>query len=420
MTYWCKCSAEAGSVATDTVTDSAEPDAEVAVERVKRQSSSVSGQQCSIERLVDWNIEMFEGLLKDMVSHQAQHGNDVGLTCMDSNNNNVGLHPGVEDLLVLPLEYPTKSRDEVKVSGAVSAQLQEFMVELSGLYHNNPFHSFEHASHTAMSALKMMNRIYNASPDEQNAGIFNPQTKLAIVFAALVHDVDHAGVSNAQLVQERHYLAEMYGFKSVAEQNSLVTTWLLFMNERYADLRACICSNKKELAAFRRILVTVVMATDLFDKDLKNQRDECWDRTFGENVKVSPSEFGVLELSIVAELIIQASDVSHTMQHFTVYRKWNFRLLTEMYDAYQNGRAPEDPTTKWYEGELWFFDNYVIPLAQKLKKCNIFGASCAEFLDYAIDNRAEWEAKGRDIVQEAIEAMQSCRKLATGPSLTEL
>jgi 3'5'-cyclic nucleotide phosphodiesterase len=302
----------------------------------------------------------------------------------------------------------------------VSAQLQEFMVELSGLYHNNPFHNFEHASHTAMSAIKVMNRIYDSnidSPDGRNVGILNPQTKLAIVFAALVHDIDHSGVSNAQLVQEHHYLAEMYGFKSVAEQNSLVTAWLLFMNEKFADLRHCICSDKEELAAFRRILVTVVMATDLFDKDLKNQRDQYWDDTFGGNATASRKEYGILELSIVAQLIIQASDVSHTMQHFTVYRKWNFRLLTEMYDAYQNGRAAEDPTTKWYEGELWFFDNYVIPLAQKLKKCNVFGASCAEFLDYAMDNRAEWEAKGRDIVQGAIEAIQSRQKLPTDSSL---
>jgi hypothetical protein len=43
----------------------------------------------------------------------------------------------------------------------------------------------------------------------------------------------------------------------------------------------------------------------------------------------------------------------------------------------------------WYEGELWFFDNYIIRLAQKLRECGVFGVSCDEFLDYAMDNRLE-------------------------------
>jgi hypothetical protein len=34
-----------------------------------------------------------------------------------------------------------------------------------------------------------------------------------------------------------------------------------------------------------------------------------------------------------------------------------------------------DPSTFWYQGELGFFDNYIIPLAKKLKECNVFGVS---------------------------------------------
>jgi hypothetical protein len=102
--------------------------------------------------------------------------------------------------------------------------------------------------------------------------------------------------------------------------------------------------------------------------------------------------------------------VSHTMQHFTVYKKWNLCLLTEMYNAYKKGRTQKDPTKGWYEGELWFFDNYIIPLAQKLRECGVFGVSCDEFLDYAKDNRSEWELKGRDIVQEAVASLGGAHK----------
>jgi hypothetical protein len=49
-----------------------------------------------------------------------------------------------------------------------------------------------------------------------------------------------------------------------------------------------------------------------------------------------------------------------------------------------------------------FFDNYVIPLAKKLKECEVFGAASDECLNYAISNRSEWEEKGETIVAQFI------------------
>lgn len=52
------------------------------------------------------------------------------------------------------------------------------------------------------------------------------------------------------------------------------------------------------------------------------------------------------------------TDVAHTMQHFTVFRKWNQKLFNEMYTAYFNGKIKKDPSESWYAGELGFFDYY--------------------------------------------------------------
>jgi len=59
----------------------------------------------------------------------------------------------------------------------------------------------------------------------------------------------------------------------------------------------------------------------------------------------------------------------------------------------------KDPSEFWYKGEIGFFDNYVIPLAKKLKECEIFGVSSDEYLNYALQNRAEWEERGEKIVR---------------------
>jgi len=72
----------------------------------------------------------------------------------------------------------------------------------------------------------------------------------------------------------------------------------------------------------------------------------------------------------------------------------------EMCTAYDSGRGPgKDPALGWYEGELWFFDNYIIPLAKKLEECGVFGVSSDECLNYALENRKEWETRGRDLVE---------------------
>jgi hypothetical protein len=146
--------------------------------------------------------------------------------------------------------------------------------------------------------------------------------------------------------------------------------------------------------------MAIVFSPNRFDKDLLSLRNSRWNKAFSCDDE-SASE---LKATIVIEHIIQAADVAHTMQHWHVYQKWNEQLFAEMCAAYEAGRGPEKhPSTTWYEGELWFFDNYVIPLAKKLRNCGVFGVSSDEYLNYAEKNRAEWEQRGGEIVAGFIE-----------------
>ena len=103
---------------------------------------------------------------------------------------------------------------------------------------------------------------------------------------------------------------------------------------------------------------------------------------------------------------IQASDVAHTMQHWHIYTKWNERLFQEMSLAYLVGRAEKDPVQFWYNGELGFFDFYIIPLAKKLSECGVFGVSSDEYLNYAMRNREEWERRGEEILQGMVKRFE--------------
>ena len=237
----------------------------------------------------------------------------------------------------------------------------------------------------------------------------DPLTQFACVFSALIHDVDHAGVPNVQLVNENKELAQRFDGKSVAEQNSIVLAWELFMSKEFKGLRHALCATTSELRRFRQLVVNAVMATDIMDKELKNLRNLRWKKAFVEEQKKEVEDVASQDemldtlnrkATVVIEHMIQASDVSHTMQHWHIYRKWNELFYLECYSAYTNGRTMVDPTDQWYQGELNFFDYYIIPLATKLKECGVFGVSGSEYLQYAKSNRLEWQTRGKEIVME--------------------
>jgi hypothetical protein len=93
----------------------------------------------------------------------------------------------------------------------------------------------------------------------------------------------------------------------------------------------------------------------------------------------------------------------HYFRSFFSLSQWNERLFHEMYLAWLSGKIEKDPSLHWYEGEIGFFDFYIIPLAKKLKECGVFGACSAEYLTYAVENRQEWARKGKSIVQRYVE-----------------
>jgi len=178
------------------------------------------------------------------------------------------------------------------------------------------------------------------------------------------------------------------------------------MTDHYRPLIAVLCRDSTDLSRLRQLVVNSVMATGIMDSDLKKLRNDRWDKAFNHtNVENHDTFHEAInrKATIVIEHIIQASDVSHTMQHWNVYTKWNGRLFKEMYKAYVERRGgAKDPSLFWAKGEIGFFDFYIIPLAKKLKECGVFGVSSDEYLQYAISNRDEWKEKGEMIVQRLV------------------
>jgi 3'5'-cyclic nucleotide phosphodiesterase len=84
------------------------------------------------------------------------------------------------------------------------------------------------------------------SSGQVHHALSEPLTAQAFFFAALVHDVDHPGISNKQLVKENAPVASEYDNKSIAEHNSVETAWSVFMRAEFKDLRSGICPTPEE------------------------------------------------------------------------------------------------------------------------------------------------------------------------------
>ena len=435
------------------------------------------------KRLVDWNCELLQQLLRQIVARRNFVKNssrriNVPFTAMMSelpkiggmmmgNGNTMPLDEFLEVINLPEFDvaayHASTDAKHITLDASIVTQLRRYVTILASKYRDNPFHNFDHASHVAMSVSKLLTRIiapdlasindrHEHDKDDINNSLHltndmkdlhdhtygitsDPLTQFAVVLSALIHDVDHRGIPNTILIKEEPEMAAKYHNKSVAEQNSVDVAWEILMDDSFKPLRDTICSEVVELRRFRALVVNSVLATDIFDKDLSALRKARWNKAFRIEAEPQASappirrlgakqgskvggmgstfQFGTnpraevnRKATIVIEHLIQASDVAHTMQHWHIYTKWNECLFKEMYTAYKDGRSDTDPSEGWYKGELWFFDNYVIPLAKKLKDCGVFGVSSDEYLDYATANRNEWEEKGEAIVKSMLEKYQ--------------
>jgi class 3 adenylate cyclase len=369
----------------------------------------------SPEFLVEWSVDVLLGLLRQVIAKREKSETVPKKSC--SGLEAAFTPEASEDETKIVEEIDAS---EVDVDPVVEAQLHTYVLMISAMYRDHAFHNFEHASHVMLSITKLMMRIatpdLDAPPESTGSGDLNtkvsglhdcsygiasdPLLMFAVAFAALIHDVDHAGVPNTRLVKEDVNLAKKYRFKSVAEKHATRLAWERLMGAEFRELRTCLCPTQLELKRFRNFVVNAVMATDLADRELNDKRNERWIECFNDWPE-DPGEDDIQRKSaIIIEHLIQTADVAHTMQHFEVFKTWNQRLFYERFTAFDSARGDEDPSKTWYEEELKFFDCFVIPLAHKLGSCGVSGLERLEFLNYAQDNRQKWVVEGSNMVKK--------------------
>ena len=159
------------------------------------------------------------------------------------------------------------------ITNLVIQQLQKFVTKILSGYRRVPYHNFEHAYQVIISSNKLLDLILQS---QSTASLKTSSTKLrfdedplmhlALLFAALIHDVDHQGVPNQQLVIENDPLALQYNDRSVAEQQSLSIAFTELLKANYDDLRNIMFQftfSGDGYRRFRGAVANLVLATDI-------------------------------------------------------------------------------------------------------------------------------------------------------------
>jgi hypothetical protein len=190
-----------------------------------------------------------------------------------------------------------------KITPEVIEQLRRFVYRiLSGYKKEVPYHNFEHAYHVTISVNKLLDLMLEKTeiPHPTYGLAKDPLMQLALLFSALIHDVEHQGVPNRQLSMEEDPLAILYNDLSIAEQRSLHIGFSTLLGKEFSDLRAAMFSSKEEGYRFRKAVLNLVLNTDIASPERTQLAKSKWKEAFGE-------PFETVERKVRAEVSRRAS-----------------------------------------------------------------------------------------------------------------
>ncbi|EEQ99008.1 High-affinity cGMP-specific 3',5'-cyclic phosphodiesterase, putative [Perkinsus marinus ATCC 50983] len=237
-------------------------------------------------------------------------------------------------------------------------RMQGFISDLFHRYHSdNPYHNFKHA-YSVMSAAGSLMRYGGA--DE----FCSPLEQLALLIAAVSHDVGHNGVNNDYYVKKVHPLAIRYNDQAVLESMHSALTFELILTEKNNFLADW---QEEAFADFRKTTIAAILATDMkVHFDLTTQMQ---DLRSALEVDTSCPDTKML----VHKCLVHAADISNAVLPTDMYEAWAYRVSTEFYRQSLREKSEGIPTAPFMDSspddraefavlQLGFMNFVVVPL----------------------------------------------------------
>ena len=256
--------------------------------------------------------------------------------------------------------------------GVDIAVMRAFASQVRAHYRPNAYHCFAHAVHVLLNAHRLLK-------DLADPAAFPAEERFALLFAALVHDLDHPGHTNMFEIERASELSRLYNDQSVLEMHSISLAYEL------AD--ACKLFAGVRDAARRSLrvrVVEIVLATDIGPPSGSDRGilvKSKWDNAFADGFGLAES--AERRMCVLVQLM-RAADVGSAMQPYHIFANWSHRLARENNKAF--GLTPEAHTKT--QGP--FMGKYCTPLIQLIQKFPILNGA-AEMEENVAKNLERWQ-----------------------------
>ena len=230
-----------------------------------------------------------------------------------------------------------------------------FLERIEGAYRQNAYHNFQHAvdvTHTVYRYVVLTEPRTHVTQTE----------KFSLMIAALAHDLDHPGVSNAFLVNTRDPLATVYNDSSVLENAHVAALYNLIRTRQMregaandADAAANDAESDAEDEAnvfalldddlYREVRATIIAAvlhTDMSHHFRMVSQMEVFYELHSEGIKANTRRVrrGVAvdciyqkedDRRFILCVLLHAADIGNPVKPLRTYRKWANRVLSEFF-----------------------------------------------------------------------------------------
>ena len=200
------------------------------------------------------------------------------------------------------------------------SKLNFFLVAVENGYPQHPYHNAVHAA----------NVLYMANLLLEKTGVAHDKlVTLSCLFAAIIHDFDHKGVTNEYLIRTRSSLAIRYNDSSPHENHHLAAGFSMLLKKQANFL---LNMSEIQFLQFRATVIDLVLATDMsFHFSIINKFKAYHFGAARLASHASESNTSSISDKALMNMIIKCADIGHVAAEWSGHVKWVNRLQEEMW-----------------------------------------------------------------------------------------
>jgi len=259
-----------------------------------------------------------------------------------------------------------------------------FMLDLCKSYRDVtdvPYHNFFHAIDVTQTVFLMIWRC------SKIRGYLSSVDQMALLLAALCHDVDHSGQNNTYHIKAQTPLGMLYKDRSVLETHHCSRSIIMLSAEDNNIFANMTDEDKTEIW---KLLLPAILATDMSQHFAVVSQFESVAKS--RELQVHESE----DRKLLSNMILKCADISNVVKPFSIAKRWAEILCSEFFHQGDLERQKGLPVSPLMDREnvvlaqmqLGFINSIAIPIFQLLS--SYFPELKADMFDSLLDNKQEW------------------------------